>query len=53
MIDEKLFRDLVNLLLSSAEDRRDEAREREDQDAGDYWSAIAGNIDNARQRMRK
>lgn len=52
-MNEKLFRDLVNLLMGEAEEARDQARQEGDEIARDMWSAVAGNLDNARQRMRR
>jgi hypothetical protein len=52
-MNDKLFRDLLNLLLGAAEDNRDLARQEGNELTGDMWSAVAGNLDNARQRMRK
>lgn len=50
---DKLFREILNALLTEAEDRRDQCRADSDEAARDMWSAVAGNLDNARQRMRK
>ena len=52
-MNDQLFRDVLRALLSAAEERRDKAREQNDGEARDLWSAVAGNLDNARQRMRK
>ena len=51
-MNDKLFRQLLNLLLEAAEDKRDEAKEADNDIARDMWSAVAGNLDKARQRMR-
>ena len=49
-MNDRLFRQLINLALSEAEARRDEcAPATADRDK---WSAIAGHLDNARKRMR-
>lgn len=52
-MNDKLFREMLNTLLSEAEERRDQCRADGDEAARDMWSAVAGNLDNARQRMRK
>lgn len=52
-MNEKLFREMLNVLLSAAEDARDQSREEGDELTRDMWSAVAGNLDNARQRMRQ
>lgn len=52
-MNDKLFRDLLNLLLAAAEDSRDLAKEEGNDLTRDMWSAVVGNLDNARQRMRR
>lgn len=51
-MNDKLFRDLLSLLLTAAEDNRDIAKHEGNDLTRDMWSAVAGNLDNARQRMR-
>ncbi|HEX8413387.1 MAG TPA: hypothetical protein VF637_05810 [Sphingomicrobium sp.] len=52
-MNDKLFRELLNLLMSAAEDARDQAKHEGNELTRDMWSAVAGNLDNARRRMRK
>ena len=52
-MNDHLFRRMLALLIAEAEDRRDEARDEGNELTRDMWSAVAGNLDNARQRMRK
>lgn len=52
-MNDKLFREILNLLLSTAEDNRDVAKQEGNELTRDMWSAVAGNLDNARQRMRR
>ena len=52
-MNDKLFRELINLLMCEAEEARDRARQDGDEVARDMWSAVAGNLDNARHRMRR
>jgi hypothetical protein len=51
-VTDRLFRQMLELLLAEAEDRRDEARAEDNELTRDMWSAVAGNLDNARKRMR-
>lgn len=51
-MNEQLFRDVLRALLSAAEQNRDIARQEGNELTRDMWSAVAGNLDNARQRMR-
>lgn len=52
-MNEKLFRDMLNLLMAAAENARDQARADDHSLTGGMWSAVAGHLDNARQRMRR
>ena len=52
-MSEQLFRDVLNALISAAEDHRFKAREAGLETDHDMWSVVAGLLDNARQRMRK
>lgn len=52
-MNDKLFRQMLTLLLHAAEEQRDIARCADDHTAGDMWSAVAGLLDNARQRIRR
>lgn len=52
-MNEQLFREVLNALLNAAERERDIAHAEDNDLTGDMWSAVAGNLDNARQRMRK
>ena len=52
-MNDQLFRDVLTALISAAEDRRFKAREDSLETDCDMWSAVAGLLDNARQRLRK
>lgn len=50
-MNEDLFLEIISLLTAHAKDCRDDAKERGESSAADMWSAVAGHLDNARQRM--
>ncbi len=52
-MNDRLFKELLNTLLSEAEVRRDEASRNDGGAVRDMWSAVAGHLDNARKRMRR
>lgn len=52
-MSEQLFRDILRALLAESEIARDRAKAGDNDVERDMWSAVAGHLDNARQRMRK